>query len=107
MANLAQVESFVAQNEAVLLYFKNDNCGPCQVLRPKVEELIQSEFPKMKMLVVDSQERPELNGHYAVFSNPTLLIFFDGKEYLRKSKYISITELQGEIARLYGMAFDK
>ena len=58
MANLAQVESFVAQNVAVLLYFKNDNCGPCQVLRPKVEELIQSEFPKMKMLVVDSQERP-------------------------------------------------
>ena len=106
MANLAQVETVIATNEAVLLYFKNDNCGPCQVLRPKVEELIQSEFPKMKMLIVDSQKHPELNGHYAVFSNPTLLIFFESKEYLRKSKYISITELQGEIARLYGMAFD-
>ena len=107
MANLAKIEAFVAQNEAVLLYFKNDACGPCRVLRPKVEALLQADFPKVKMMIVDSEQQPLLNGHYGVFSNPTLLVFFDGKEYLRKSKHISMGELKGEMQRLYQLAFDE
>ena len=60
----------------------------------------------MEMIVVDSFESPLLAGQYNVFSNPTILVFFDGKEFIRKSKYIAVSELQSEIDRYYQMVFD-
>ncbi len=101
--NLQQV---IAENAAVLVYFKNDQCAPSKALRPKVEELLQDQFPKIKFIIVDSVQNSELNGEFQVFANPTLLVFFDGKEYIRKSKYVSIPELQTEIERLYSMMFE-
>ena len=100
------IDQFIKDNPATLIYFKNDKCGPCQVLRPKVAELLEEDFPEMKMLIVDSVESPALSGHYQVFSNPTLIVFFDGKETIRKSKYVSLTELKDDIQRLYNILFD-
>ena len=105
MAGSQNIKETISREAAVLVYFKNDMCAPCMALRPKVEELISSKFPEMKFIVVDSVENPELNGEFQVFANPTLLVFFDGKEYIRKSKYVSIPELEAEIGRLYGMMF--
>ncbi len=107
MEETKSLKTLIETEPAVLVYFKNDNCGPCLVLRPKVQELIEAEFPKLKFIVVDSVEQPELNGEFQVFANPTLLVFFDGREYIRKSKYVSIAELQSEIGRLYGMMFEE
>ena len=105
MASLEEVKEKVSSNPALLVYFKNDNCAPCLVLRPKVQELIESTFPKIDLIIVDTVKQPEFAGEFHVYANPTLLVFFDGKEYIRKSKYVAISELKGEIGRLYQMAF--
>jgi thioredoxin 1 len=105
MINVADVRSKVDSQPAVLVYFKNDNCAPCLVLRPKVKELLDESFPIVEMIVVDTVEQPEFAGEFHVFANPTLLVFFDGKEYIRKSKYVAIPELKSEIGRLYDMMF--
>ena len=105
MAKQASIKETIEQEAAVLVYFKNDSCAPCLALRPKVEELLHEQFPEVKFIVVDSVQNPHLNGEFQVFANPTLLVFFDGKEYIRKSKYVSIPELKAEIGRLYGMMF--
>jgi thioredoxin 1 len=105
MINVADVRSRVDSQPAVLVYFKNDNCAPCLVLRPKVKELLDESFPSVEMIVVDTVEQPEFAGEFHVFANPTLLVFFDGKEYIRKSKYVAIPELKAEIGRLYDMMF--
>ena len=95
----------VQSEPAILIYFKNDNCAPCLVLRPKVKELLEEYFPNIEMVVIDSVEQPEFAGEFQVYANPTLLVFFDGKEYLRKSKYVAIPQLKAEISRLYEMMF--
>ena len=105
MISLSDVRSKVDSQPAVLVYFKNDNCAPCLVLRPKVKDLLEETFPSIEMIVVDTVEQPEFAGEFHVFANPTLLVFFDGKEYIRKSKYVAIPELKGEISRLYDMIF--
>ena len=96
-----ELKNTVSNTKAIVLYFKNEQCPPCQVLRPKVEDLIRKEFPSMVFQVVDTVENPLLASTYHVFSNPTILVFFEGKEYIRKSKYIAISELEQEINRLY------
>ena len=106
MPTVNEIKEKVRSSETVLLYFKNDNCAPCHVLRPKVRELIDEHFPKVEMVIIDSVESPEFAGEFQVYANPTLVVFFDGKEYIRKSKYVAIPELKAEIGRLYEMMFD-
>ncbi len=67
--------------------------------------LVQKDFPEMALEFINSADYPNITAHYSVFSNPTILVFFEGKEYVRKSKYVSIPELQTAIERIYTMMF--
>lgn len=44
----------------------------------------------MSLIYVNSQLNPHINSSYGVYSNPTLLIIFEGHEHSRESKYLSI-----------------
>lgn len=90
---------------ALLAYFSTEACNVCKVLKPKVDELIQTEFPKIKLVYIKSDKLPEVAAQNQVFAAPTLIIYFDGREYIRKSRNIGIGELQNEIARPYSMMF--
>jgi thiol-disulfide isomerase/thioredoxin len=100
-----QVQQIIQDEMGVLLYFYNDDCPPCISLRPKVENLMAEQFPKMKMIWVNSKTAPEIPAFHNVFANPTILIFFDGKEFKRFSKYVSVNELRDAIERYYVLAF--
>ena len=91
---------------ALLAYFSTEACNVCKVLKPKVGELIQSEFPKIKLIYIKSDILPEVAAQNQVFAAPTILIFFEGREYIRKSRNIGIVELQREIERPYLMMFE-
>jgi len=102
---IKNIESLVAEKTAVLLYFYNDNCAPCKILRPKVQELVQDEFPNIEFRLINAEQFPASSAQYGVFASPTLLVFFEGKEYIRESKNISISELHDKIERIYNMIF--
>ena len=102
---IKEIESLVADKAAVLLYFYNDNCAPCKILRPKVEELVRDEFPNIEFRLINAEQFPASSAQYGVFASPTLLVFFEGKEYIRESKNISISELHDKIERFYTMIF--
>ena len=95
----------VNQSKGIVLYFKNDRCAPCLAIRGKVKDLVTSKFSKMEFLIVDTVTDPLLSNEFKVFANPTILTFFEGKEYSRKSKYITIDGLSDETERLYNMVF--
>lgn len=104
--SINELQETINQQLAILIYFQNDNCPPCRSLRPKVETMTQADFPKMKLIFIDSFKNPELTAYFGVFAHPTLLIFFDGKEYIRSSKYVSTLELKSKIQRPYTLLFD-
>jgi len=102
---LSELQSAINDEAGLIAYFYNDNCAPCKSLRPKILELIDQDFPKMNILFINSEKHAEMSAEYGIFSNPTLLVYFDRKEYVRKSKYVSIPELKSAIERLYKMMF--
>ena len=102
---IKDIQNHINNKKAVLVYFYNDNCAPCTILRPKVKELVETEFPKMDFILVHAEKAPETSAHFGIFAAPTLLVFFEGKEYIRESKNISISELQTKIERYYNMVF--
>ncbi len=103
--NQEELTSNIKQNAAMMLYFYNDHCAPCLSLRPKVDEMAQQKFPEMKLKFVNSEGNESITAQYGVFSNPTIIVFFEGKEYKRFSKYISISELEEAIDRPYQLMF--
>lgn len=100
------LQSNIAQSAAILVYFYSDRCAPCISLRPKVEVLLKEEFPEMKLIFIDSEKQPEIAAFYSIFANPTLLLFFDGHEHQRLSKYVSISQLSEVIDRPYHLLMD-
>ena len=95
------LKGIIHTTENLLIYFFNDDCAPCLSLRPKVEVLIREKFPLMEMIYIDGKKFPDLTGEFRAFGFPVLLIFFEGKEFLRYSKYVSVTELEESIGRIY------
>ena len=103
---LKHLQQRISQVPAILLYFYNDQCAPCIALRPKVIELMEHTFPKIELQMINASGSPDITSAYGVFSSPVILVFFDGKEVFRGSKYISTDELENKIARYYSLLFD-
>jgi hypothetical protein len=93
------------EEPALLAYFSTEACNVCKVLKPKVEELIANEFPKFKLAYIKSDRLPEVAAQNQVFAAPTIIVYFEGRETIRKSRNIGIGELQREIQRPYEMIF--
>ncbi len=101
-----EISSFITDMAAVIIYFYSDNCAPCLSLRPKVQQLVADDFPEIKLALVNSEKHPVLPAAYNVFASPTIILFFEGREYRRESKYISIPQLSQAIERPYNMIFE-
>jgi len=105
ISSLETLQDIIQKEKGVAVYFYSDRCAPCLSLRPKVQELMDTEFSEMKLVFINSEMHPTIPAHFGVFANPCMLIFFEGKEYNRYSKYISIQQLLGDIGRIYSMVF--
>lgn len=100
-----QLNHAIEENKAALFYFSTPQCSVCKVLKPKIAELISEEYPEISLYYADIEKSPVLSGQYRIFTIPTILIYFDGKEFLRKSRNIGIHELSDEIYRPYNLLF--
>ena len=103
--NIEEYEKLKIDEEAFLVYFSHEKCNVCKVLKPKIEELLKIEFPKIKMFYADTVLTPEIAAQNSLFTVPTILVYFDRKEFIRKSRNIGINELQKAIERPYSMMF--
>ena len=91
---------------ATAVYFKGERCSVCSVLEPKIKALLTSEFPKFTFISVpESEAQNELRAQLRVFNVPTLVLFLEGKEFLRTGKNTSVMELAQQIERPYQICF--
>lgn len=103
--NLSDFQSIVKNNNAVLFYFSHEKCDVCKVLKPKVKDLINEDFEKIKLFYVDVYQRPEVAAQNGIFISPTILFFCEGNENLRISRNIGVDELRKKIRRPYNLMY--
>lgn len=101
-----EFEKVLAEQDAVLAYFSTEACSVCKVLKPKVSAMVSESFPLMKMVFVESDKLSELAAQNRVFAAPTVIVFFAGRETIRKSRAFGIDELKSEIQRPYSLLFN-
>lgn len=109
MQNLVLLEHYdkaVEENDAMAVYFYGDNCSACLALRPKITGLLSREFPFIKLFSVDAEKYTEICAQKSVMTIPALLVYFGGREAVRKGRYLSLSQLENEIRRPYEMVFE-
>lgn len=90
---------------ASLFYFSHEDCNVCKVLKPKINDLITKYFPKINLYYIDTKLHQEIAAQNSIFTNPTILVFFDDKEFIRKTRNIGIEELKNLLERPYNLMF--
>ena len=103
---IVEIEKMIADNVGVLIYFSTLSCSVGEALEPKVLKLIDRNFPKIDTCLVDINSSPKIAAKYSVFVEPTILVFFEGKETIRRSRNIGIYDLSKSISRVYDMVFN-
>ena len=105
LQNIEEFNSVLEKEDGVLIYFSHEQCNVCKVLKPKIAEMLKENFPKMKMYYADTVKSPEIAGQNGIFTVPSIVCFFGGKETFRKSRNIGVDELGQQIERPYNMVF--
>ena len=98
-----QLERFLKAEKAVAFYFYSDDCPVCQALRPKVEQLFTHRFPLVALQMINLQQAVDLTEQLQIYTVPVLIVCFDGKEQIRKTRCWGIDELDQELSRPYGL----
>jgi len=104
--SLEELEEILKSEIAVLLYFNTISCNVGESLEPKVKNLLITNFPKISFYTIDLNFSPEVAAKYSAFVEPTILVFFEGKETIRKSRNVGVYELQEAIERPYKLIFE-
>ncbi len=101
MQTLETINQTIKENPAVMLYFSAPPCNVCHALKPKLLEAISENFETFEIVSIDISTDAEIAAHFSVFAIPTVLVFLDAKEFLRKSRHMSVGEVISEIKRPY------
>lgn len=80
----------------VLLDFWADWCGPCQALKPVVEELVGN-YPELTVAKIDADENEAAMDDFGVRSIPTMIVFKNGRPAEVFAGKVSYTKLDRAI----------
>ncbi len=67
----------------VLVDFYANWCGPCRMLAPVLEQVVQELDSKASIVKVDIDTEQATAAQYQITSVPTMILFKDGKEMKR------------------------
>lgn len=101
-----ELQKIIENNLGVLLYFSRITCSVGEALEPKIIKMLQDNYPKIPFYFIDMDKTPVISANYSVFIEPTIIILFEGKETIRKSRIISISDLSNSLKRIYKLAFE-
>ncbi|MFP4373342.1 MAG: thioredoxin family protein [Spirochaetaceae bacterium] len=100
----SRVDEVLSTKGMKLLYLSRPDCGVCTALKPRVAGMLE-EFPRIEAYEIDLAGLPVLAGRFEVFAVPAVLVYADGREFIREARYFSVTELAGRINRYYELMY--
>ncbi len=74
----AEFEATIKSGFTVVDFYA-DWCGPCKLLSPILEEILEENSDKLNAVKVNVDNDPDLAGQFGVMSIPNLVFFKDGQ----------------------------
>jgi thioredoxin 1 len=76
-------EEIGAADEAVVVDFWAEWCGPCKMITPILEEIAVEHAGKVRVAKLNVDDNPNVTRRFEVMSIPTLIVFRDGEPVRR------------------------
>lgn len=86
------LEQLMAEEKLIILYFSSEECDVCRVVLPKLMNLV--EIYPLKVAKIYTDKQPEIAGQSLIFTVPTVLIVYEGREILRESRFIDFLKIE-------------
>lgn len=99
--NLDDFQSYLKNEEIVVIYYSNDACNVCKTLKPKIIAMLKTQFPASRFVYIDTEKSPVIAGQYRVFTIPTIDIYILGKEHARFSRNVVMHEFEDALRKPY------
>lgn len=103
--SLEALHAFIERYPLSFVYVSSTDCSVCHALFPKVQELLMK-YPEIHLGRVDAQEVQEVAGALSIFTVPVLLLFVEGKEYVREARIVHTDLLDEKIKKIYELAVE-
>lgn len=99
LTHIDKIAETMAGHRLCLFYIKAPDCGVCNVMLEKVGRMAEN-HPQLEAFYTDITEEPLIAGRFLVYSGPTALLLFEGKEVYRASGFIDVYELERKVIQL-------
>lgn len=84
-----ELNELLYENQTVLLDFYADWCGPCQVMKPLLETLVEN--VSACVASVDTEANPGLAADFDVRGLPTFIVYEGGEE---AERFLGLTDVE-------------
>lgn len=105
LSNLDAIDDFIKKNKLAFLYISRPDCAVCHGLKPQVQKLMEK-YPKIQLGHVNADEVESVAGRFSIFTVPVLLLFVEGKEYIREARIVHMDLLNEKINKIYNLLLD-
>ncbi|WP_068676283.1 thioredoxin family protein [Oceanobacillus sp. Castelsardo] len=100
LTSLDKVDTFIQSSELSFIYISKNNCSVCHGLLPQVQNLMKK-YPNITLGHVNVDTVGEIAGRFNIFTVPVLLLFVNGKEYIREARIVHMDLLEQKIDKIY------
>ena len=83
----------VLKKEFVMIIAKSHTCSACMTIQNVLSQNIKN-LDQIEIYNIYIDDVDEFRGEHLIFSVPTVLIFSEGKELLRESRYINYAKIE-------------
>lgn len=97
------IDELISSKKAFMLYVGHDSCSVCKDLYPKILNVFDVNFPKIYKIRIDIEDEKEFVSQLGIFTVPTIIVYFEGKEFFRKNRNLSIDLFIEDIKRPYDL----
>jgi len=94
------IQAFILENQLTFLYISRPNCSVCHGLKPQVLKLME-QYPNIKLGHINADEVKEVAGRFSIFTVPVLLLFVEGKEYIREACIVHMDLFNEKLNKIY------
>lgn len=98
ITDVAKLKQIISEEEIVLVLLKSEKCSVCDAVFEQLGAFF-IEGNDFKKYYVSIDKVASVAGEYLVFTAPTVLLFINGKEVERQSRFISYDKIKYQITR--------